>query len=59
MGKERKIIIKTLAPIWTGNTDRKVIKQLKEKDIEVYPGAKKMMFSILYTQHNNIVKDGV
>jgi CRISPR-associated protein Cmr2 len=36
-----------------------IIEELKEENIEVYPSDKKEIFSILYTRHNNIVKDGV
>jgi CRISPR-associated protein Cmr2 len=35
------------------------IEELKEENIEIYPKDKKGIFSILYTTHNNRVKDGV
>jgi CRISPR-associated protein Cmr2 len=35
------------------------IEELKEENIEIYPKDKKGIFSILYTKHNNSVKDGV
>jgi len=35
-----------------------IIEELKKENIEVYPKDKKGIFSILYTKHNNIVKDG-
>lgn len=35
-----------------------VIRELNEGDIKVHPEDKKKIFSILYTKHNNIVKDG-
>ncbi len=36
-----------------------VIEELKEENMEIYPESKKKIFSILYTKHNNVVKDGV
>jgi CRISPR-associated protein Cmr2 len=36
-----------------------IIEELKKENIEVYPKDKKGIFSILYTTHNNSVKDGV
>lgn len=40
-------------------SDFGTIEELKEENIEIYPEDKKGIFSILYTKHNNIVKDGV
>ncbi|HBT25843.1 MAG TPA: hypothetical protein DEA58_04025 [Pseudothermotoga sp.] len=36
-----------------------IIEELKKENIEIYPKDKKGIFSILYTTHNNSVKDGV